>query len=342
MRKKDLYDENGYLNTPYLYNLPYPFIFIVGGRGIGKTYGVEKYLVTNGIKQIFLRRTQTQCDTVLKSEELSPFKSLNRDLNLDITPKSAVKNVYKLVDNDTEEVIGYAGGLSTFSNLRGFDATDVQCIFLDEFIPQITEKAIRGEADAFLNMVETISRNRELKGEQPVKVFCCANSTDAANPIFIELGIVSLVMRLQQKKEFFYADEKRGFCIILPKDSPITEQKRNTALYKLTEGTAFYASALDNEFVYNVPTNIRSRPLQEYKPMVQVGEVCIYKHKSKKLLYVSEHKSGTAEKYGASFKELLIFQRRYSKLRSYLYANLIEYENYTCEVLLDKYMEVVL
>ena len=341
MKKKELYDKNGFLNWNTIYNLPYPFIFIIGGRGIGKTYGAEKYLLENGICQLFVRRTQTQLDTMLKDEQLSPFKVINRDLKRDIQPKKGAKNVYSLLDISSEEVIGYAAALSTFANIRGFDASDVECILFDEFVPQITEREIKGEADAFLNMIETTNRNRELLGCSPVKVVCLSNSTDAGNPLFLELGLVTKVMKLQQSGEFFYGDEQRGLCTILPQGSPISEAKKETALYKLTEGTDFYRSAIDNDFVFNNPTNTRSRPLKEYKPLVTVGEITIYKHKSKRLLYVSKHRSGSCPEYGASYKELMIFQRRYPNARYYIYMNAIEYEDYACEVLFDKYTNTV-
>ena len=341
MKKKELYDVNGFLNWDTIYNLPYPFTFIIGGHGIGKTYGGEKFLLDHEIKQLFVRRTQTQLDSMLMSEQLSPFKAINRDLQRDIQPKKAAKNVYSLLDVKSEEVIGYAAALSTFANIRGFDASDVECILFDEFVPQITEREIKGEADAFLNMIETTNRNRELFGYLPVKVLCLSNSTDAGNPLFLELGLVSKVIRMQQAEEFFYADDARGLCVILPQGSPISEAKKHTALYKLTEGTEFYKSAIDNDFVFNVQTANRSRPIKEYKPLVSVGEITIYKHKSKRLLYISKHRSGSCPEYGTSNKERLVFNRRYPNIRSYLYMSAIEYEDYACEVLFDKYTNLI-
>ena len=36
---KELYLDSGYLNAKWVIDLPYPFVFCVGGRGTGKTYG---------------------------------------------------------------------------------------------------------------------------------------------------------------------------------------------------------------------------------------------------------------------------------------------------------------
>lgn len=346
MKKRELYNEDGFLNMSAIMELPVAHIFVVGGRGIGKTYGALEYVVENDIGFLFLRRTQVQIEIVGKPE-LSPFKTLNRDKGWKIVPAKTSKYTVGFYDSytengkmvvDRESFYGYGAALSTFANIRGFDASTVDVIIYDEFIPQINERSMYGEAESFFNMIESINRNRELLGKPPVKVLCFSNSTNCANSIFVYLKIVSRLMKVQKAKEFVYMDVERELCVLLPKDSPISEAKKQTALYKLTKGTDFFNSSIDNEFVYNVPTSVNARPLREYTPIVCVGEVCIYKHKSNGRLYVTEHVSGNPPKYGASEKELTIFRRRYSHFMRYVYQDNIDYETYTCEVLFDKYM----
>ena len=58
-----IYGENGYLDFPAIMAaVRVPFLFIIGGRGTGKTYGAEKWAIESGKKFIFLRRTQSQAD----------------------------------------------------------------------------------------------------------------------------------------------------------------------------------------------------------------------------------------------------------------------------------------
>lgn len=84
---KKLYSDNGYLNFDYIlsqsekHNCPY--IMIVGGRAIGKTYGALKYMLEHEYKFIFMRRTQTQLDMISRPE-LMPFKAINNDTGSDI------------------------------------------------------------------------------------------------------------------------------------------------------------------------------------------------------------------------------------------------------------------
>lgn len=349
MKKKDLYLESGYLSFENIYNSQYNFIFVIGGRGIGKTYGALEWLYENELLYIFMRRTQTQAD-VICTIDMNPYKRINFNRGLNIYPAKTGKYTFGFFEGyveegkivvDKEAQIATGAALSTFANIRGFDATDKDVLIYDEFIPQISERAMKGEGDAFFNMIETINRNRELEGFKPIKVICFSNSTDVANPIFIELGIVSTLMRLKKKGEFIFEDKERSLAVIMPKDSPISEQKKDTALYRLTKGTSFYDSAIDNDFVYNSFTSVKSRPLNEYKPLVNVGEISIYRHKTNNRLYVSKHKSGNVPVYKASYKELLIFRHRFPNVLGYAMMGKIDYEDYACEVLLDKYTEMV-
>ena len=110
------------------------FIFMVGARGIGKTFGFLKYLIDKQIKFIYMRRTQTQID-MIKSDELNPFKALRIELGdaYSFMMKRVNKNitgVYRTVkdENGIEKPYGdpvaFMLALSTVSNIRGFDASD--------------------------------------------------------------------------------------------------------------------------------------------------------------------------------------------------------------------------
>ncbi len=349
MKEKDLYLPIGYLNIPEILKLPVAHIFIIGARGIGKTYGLLEYLVENKVNFLYLRRLQTQLDMIVKPK-FNPFKKLNADKEWNIYPFSISKSNYgfyntiydnvknKMVPIDGEDSLGISGALSTFSNARGFDASDVDFIFYDEFVPEEIEARLRGESDAFFNLIETVNRNRELEGKPPCRVVCASNSTDAANAIFMALNLVTPVMKMQSKGEQIRVLKDREIGLIVPAHSPISEAKKETALYKMTAGTSFSESALENKFVNNNPTSIRQRPLQEYKPLVCVGELCIYRHKSNKRYYVCEHKSGSPDYYHASEKELAIFRKRYPNLQMSVYREMIDYESYACELLFDKYL----
>jgi len=339
----NIYQESGYLDIQKILAIGLPFIFIVGGRGTGKTYGGLEYAVESDTKFIYMRRTQTQADLINKPD-FSPFKSLNKDKNWKVGTTSISK--YNSGFYRQEEIdgglqcygspLGYTCALSTISNMRGFDASDVELFVYDEFIPEKHERPIKEEGSAFFNSFETINRNRELKGEKPVQVLCCANAVYLANPIFMELGIVRKAVQMKRSKQELYINKERGLVVIILENSPISERKRETALYRLTRGTKFAGMSLDNDFSGEEVGRIKSKPLKEYKPLVSVGEITIYEHKSNRSYYVSTHKTGSPITFGPGDVERSRFRRMYTWIWDEYMDNNIEFEEYLCEILLTK------
>lgn len=330
-----LYLENGYLNYNEIYNLPVPFIFIIGARGIGKTYGAVDHLYKNNIPFLFLRRTKTQAYT-----QIDPEVS---DIEKPLRQYDAIFNANKVTDTmqslsiDGNEYFALVTSLSTGSNLRGFNGDRVEAIFFDEFIAQPEEKPIREEASTFFNLVETISRNRELEGRPPVKVICAANSFNLANPIFIKLGLVSIAEKMRIKESEVYIDRERGYCIIQPLHSPISAKKQESALYRLVgDDSDFAGMALRNKYLDDISDTVCSKNLKEYRILVTVGEISIYKHKSQEEYYVSQHKSGTPKQiYTTGSADKKRFNREQHFLWTAFMRRNVYFENYLCQVLFD-------
>lgn len=327
-----IYLSSGYLDIRKILSYGQPFNFIVGGRGTGKTYGALKTAYEDDIKFILMRRTQAQCDLINKPE-FNPFKVLNSDLKTEVTVKSISKYNSKIVEEteETEKIIGYTCALSTIANMRGFDASDVNLLLYDEFIPEKHERAIKNEGSAFLNAYETINRNREIKGSKPVQVLCMANAFNVANPIFLELGLVGRCEKMKNSGSELFIDHERGVLLVLLQHSKISRAKADTALYRLSSGS--YADmALSNDFVYNSTDNIKSLSLKEYKLLCSVGEISIYKHKSKRTYYISEHRTGTAPVFKSDEVDLQRYRKNFGLM---LYSAYMR-NNITCESLLTK------
>ena len=85
-----IYDINGYVNIKGILDAGYPFNFIVGGRGTGKTYTALKTARETGTKFMLMRRTQSQSDLISKPE-FSVFKPLNEDMQINVQVKRISK-----------------------------------------------------------------------------------------------------------------------------------------------------------------------------------------------------------------------------------------------------------
>lgn len=327
------YDENGYIKIEALLECGVPFIFVTGGRGTGKTYGALKHVVDNDIRVMWMRRTQTETDIVNKPA-FHPFKIINTDYGTNITTKPAAKGSVAFVDlDDPEHVIGYTCALATIANMRGFDSSDVSLIVYDEFIPERHKAPIRGEGEALMNAYETINRNRELQGRPAVQLLALSNSNRLDNEIFKHLDIIDICAELISCGEREYIDRARGLAVFMLADSPVSEMKKETALYKLTRGTDFQKMALENIFNdYAEHTSVSRNPA-EYKPLVNVGRLFIYRHKSNGMYYISFRRSGVFKKaFPATEKGLLAFLKSYPLLYTAYITGRIEFETYAAEV----------
>lgn len=325
----NIYENNGYLNMKMLIEMKNPFIFIVGGRGVGKTYGAVKYTLENDVKFMFSRRTQKQAD-IISVPEMSPFKTPCDDLGIKYTCEKIIDNcsgVY--IENAIGEISlrGYTTALSTISSIRGFDSSDVKLWLYDEFIPERHERALKLEGEGFLNAYETINRNRELKGEKPLKFVGMSNSNDIGSPIFETMGLMEIVEKMERKRQEIYINNERGVTIILPRNSPISEKKKQTALYKAVSADSRFAQmSIGNSF--EIEACINSKPINEYNLIVSVGNMHIYRHKHNTAeYYVSAHKSGTAPKYATDKTSLIQFRSAHRYLQIAYLDDMISFEN---------------
>jgi len=294
-----------------------------------------------------MRRTQVQVD-MIKDDNLNPFNALTATLGNDyqFIMKKVNKNVTAVYrgEFDSEqqiyvasgEIIGFIMALSTVANLRGW-SSDADLLVYDEFIGERHERPIRDEGAAFLNALETIARNREVQGRKPMKVVCLSNSNDLANPIFIQLKIVKDVENMVRKSQEYRYMPERHLALYVLQITPIGAAKAQTTLYKLAGDSEFTQMALANDFSNEEMAEIKPQNIREYKPIVQVGEICIYRHKSKYLYYVTSFKSGTPEVYDSSAMDLKRFSRNmYHIWLAYLNRHVI-FESYMDQVLLEKY-----
>lgn len=334
-----LYDNSGYVNVKWILSEGYPFNFLVGGRGTGKTYSTLKVAKEEGKLFMLMRRTQSQSDLISKPE-FSVFKPLNKDLNWDVQVKSISKYNSMFYTSDSEgntHPVGYTCALSTLSNMRGFDASDIQLLIYDEFIPESHERLLKKEADALFNAYETINRNRELKGVPPLQLVCLANANDITNPVFESLGLIRIADKMQRGCADRWTDDKRGIQLIMLHRSPISKQKAGTALYHLTTGTDFSNMALENAFSVD-RQHIKPRPLSEYVPVCTIGELCIYRHKSEPRLYGTTHVSGVFNRqFTHSDSDRVYYQRVYRAHWALYIANRIDFADILSEKLFIKY-----
>ena len=304
---------------------------IIGGRGIGKTYSALSYMIEMAQPFLYLRNTGIQMEESATAFG-NPFKKISLDMGRDISLK-AEKRHYNIIEttSGSNEIIGYGAALSTFSNLRGVDLSDVRYVVFDEFIER--RKLAFDQFGAFQAMYETVNRNRELEGEPPLKCFLLSNSQTLQNDILMGYGLVDRIQRMIVSGERIW--RRDGLYLELPK-SEISEAKARTANYKLISGTDYAREALENEFTYDSYKNVGKRPLQEYLPLcyaeIPGAAVYFYKHKSVPQFYAAQVSNMSSKMYDRDKYNL--FLREFGlMLRSAAIRGIVFYESYEIKLM---------
>ena len=319
----------GWVNWDYIADQGAVFNMIVGARGTGKTYGLMRKLVSEGKPFIYLRRLKTQLDQCAKGDG-NPFKKLNTDLGLTITPYPAGSNVIFTDGEKTGKVVAVGMALSVVANMRGMDFSEMDTIVYDEAVGNAGEREVKDEFNVFLNFYETVNRNRELEGQKPVQAFLLGNANKLSNPYYTGWHFMKTAIKMIKGNQMVWRSPDNSRLMILLLHSPISDRKRETALYQ-NANDGFLQMALDNAFRTD-ETVIKSEPLIEYNHMVSIGDIGIYRHKSERKFYVS---SKTQQPYYKDYGiEVKLFQQDYAVLRiCYMVSKTIIFESYENEII---------
>ena len=175
----DYYSFNKLLSYQATYN------FIVGGRGIGKTYGAKVLAIQDAIKKheefIYLRRYKSELKGRFSffSDLLSEFPE--EEFRID----GLTAQIKDPIAKSGWRTIGYFAALSTSQTLKSVSYPKVTKILFDEFI--IEKGSIHylpNEVKIFNDFYSTVDRWKD-----KTKVFFIANSISVMNPYFIEFDI---------------------------------------------------------------------------------------------------------------------------------------------------------
>lgn len=300
--------------------------FYIGGRGVGKTHSIIDYCVHNYPGQfMYLRNTAVQLDESCgKSYETSfgnPFKKWCKINNRHIFMTSEKNHA---VIKEDDNILGWGACLSTFENLRGVDLSDIKIIIFDEFIEK--RSLAFDQFGNFMQMYETVNRNRELEGEEPVRVFLLSNAQRLSNPILRGLNLIGVIEGMQKQGQRSFTQNKVHLELV---QSEVSELKKNTGIYDMIQDTAYYKEAISNEFANDSFSGVIKRNLTEYVPMCCIDDIYLYRHKSNGRIYACSTFNPDAKKFNTR-DNYIFWMRAYGlKLKLSITADLVDYADYT-------------
>ena len=298
MTKVNLYDNAGYLNIPKIEYMAdrddISFIVIIGSRQVGKTYGTLKLMLehASGLNPrpfILMRRTQAEVDFILHNA-LNPFAAIDPNITCKRASGYHGDIIRRGESAESDERIGIVLALTTVSKIRGFSGAMFTDLVYDEFIPERHVQRFRGEADAFLNAVVTISGNRELEDRPPLRVWLLANANNLQSPVLAALNLTAKIESMQNKQQELSIMRDRGVMVVLPRSEQLMQRRKQTALTKATsERTSFARMAFDNQFAYNDSTGVRAIDLREYRYVCSVpDQFAVYQNKGTGAIAVAD------------------------------------------------------
>ncbi len=258
---------------------------VISSRGRGKTYSALKYAYQNKIPIIYMKRTNDDVAFICRQDEngldTSPYVPINRDLNTCIKAKLIDNGIggfweYEPDPDDNKLIcsgmpIAYALSLNAIKRVKGFDASRCDWILLDEFIPQIGERVLRSEGELLLDVYMTVSRDREKRGKDHLKLILFANAEDISTPITNTLEVVDQIADLYASGNTHYYDPERKIMIhhITDDEVPLTAAEKS-GIFATMKNTTWGAKSFGGEFSKNDFTNVCRNNLKGYKGFIQL------------------------------------------------------------------------
>ena len=257
-------------------------VIIVGARKRGKTYSMLEYAYEENEQIIFLKRQvgdikllcmnaknkkkkmskDSEDDDIEEYDEnddFSPYADLNEDHGWNVQPKmlDAEQGIASFYDRDSnwkaKKKVGIALAVNSIAKYKGFGGLR-KCKYLifDEFIRAPWERiTTKLEGEAVLDLYETISRDREERGFDPLLFVALANSNDLSNELFNTLEITDDVVDM-----LACGDDIRvigGKLVVLVDDNKLAIKKdeQKTLIYQDMKDTMWGRVSFNNEFARN-------------------------------------------------------------------------------------------
>jgi hypothetical protein len=214
--------------------------FVIGARGIGKSYAMKvhpiKRFIKHGEQFIYVRRYKPELKKIANyfNDVMGEFPN----------HQFKVKGHEFYIDG---KLAGWAIPLSTWQSQKSNAYPNVSTMIFDEFIREKDNSGyIPNEVEALLNLMDTVFRSRE-----NVRCICLSNAVSVVNPYFLYFGVVPNI-----HKRF---NAYKSLLIEIPDSKDFSEERRKTKFGELIDGTEYGDMSLDNEFVNDSSVFIERR-----------------------------------------------------------------------------------
>ena len=260
------YDKSQLLGYNRLFN------FVIGARGIGKTYQFKTWAISDYLAHSntawWIMRYKTEIDKITKdgrffADVLEKYPTCEFKID-------GMTGYVKRSASDVWEPFINFQALSE-SAIKAISDPNCNKIIFDEFIPLPGIRYLSNEVERFLEFYFTISRGRDLRA------FFLANNVTSVSPYFTYFHVKP------GNDEFTSADE---IVIQNARTAAFTESMRNTRFGKMISGTHYAKYAVENESFADTSTFIseklpqRSREIFNLKSQYGIFQIFVCKPSS--------------------------------------------------------------
>lgn len=266
-----------------LENFPQAWCYAVWSRrGPGKTYSALWWAYQNNIPFIYMKRTDDDVDIItMRSDETpdfdpSPYAPINRDKHTNIKAVKIHNGFGAFYNFDSEghpegKAVSYIISFNQIKKYKGFDFSSCLWLCFDEFIPQSGELCRKSEGEKLLELYMTVSRDRQKRGKEPLKLVLFANAEEISTPVTNELEIVDQMSDLQAsgKSHLYIEDREILLHHITLYEVPLKKEEMK-GIYKGMYGTAWHEKAFGGSFTHNDFSNVTKRTLKRSKGFIHL------------------------------------------------------------------------
>lgn len=236
-----------------------PLNIVVGGRGLGKTYGVKDYTLKREKKTVWVSRRDTEASKVAKGF-LKDLPHRQDDFKLSwVTEKedsieekkSKVKTVYPSIVNS------YGEDIVSFTSLnvpnKGIPFNDTEQLIFDEFLilEGSSNRYLKNEINLFYDLVQTVARNKK-----NFRVIMIGNLIDWYNPYFANWGIE----KINLDRRYTWIKKPDILLEIVPNNNKWVESYEQSAFGRIVDGTQYDQYMLGNIPLVNYNIEIKPHP----------------------------------------------------------------------------------
>jgi len=247
-------DTLPYYNFDKVYSFNSTYMFVIGARGLGKTYGAKKRVIADAIKRgdqfVYLRRYSTELRgrRTFFADVGDEFPDYDFRVDGQVAQMSPTSEKGK--KHRQWDTIGYFVQLSNAQAQKSVAYPRVRTIIFDEFI--IEKGALHylpNEAKAFNDFYSTVDRWKD-----KTRVLFLANAVSIMNPYFLEYNI-----RPEADTQVIRAHD--GFIVAHFADSSeFATGVYKTKFGKFIQGSEYANYSVASEFSDNNDRMIKFKP----------------------------------------------------------------------------------